>query len=56
MVGSVTSPITDYLSTQANRATLMASFQKSSDYTQAVSYYQSHIGSATSVDKFLGNY
>jgi hypothetical protein len=55
MVSAIGMPIVDYKLAQSNQAQLLAQFQKSPDYAQAVSYYQANIGKVTSVDQLLGD-
>jgi hypothetical protein len=53
MVGSIGVPIVDYTLAVKNQDHLLAQFQKSPGYAQAVAYYQANIGKVTSVDALL---
>jgi hypothetical protein len=53
MVGSIGVPIVDYTLAVKNHDHLLAQFQKSPGYAQAVAYYQANIGKVTSVDALL---
>lgn len=57
MVGSLGgNPVADYQVASSLQAKLMAQFQKTPQYQQAVTYYQQNIGKVTSVDGLLKNY
>jgi hypothetical protein len=53
MVVSIGVPIVDYTLAVKNHDHLLAQFQKSPGYAQAVAYYQANIGKVTSVDALL---
>jgi hypothetical protein len=53
MVGSIGVPIVDYTLAVKNHDHLLAQFQKTPGYAQAVTYYQANIGKVTSVDALL---
>ncbi|MES1198358.1 MAG: DUF1217 domain-containing protein [Pseudomonadota bacterium] len=56
MADSFGLPIVDYQVATANQTTLMAQFQRTPSYTQAVTNYQTAVSKITTVDQFLGDY